>query len=65
MGSSKMSRSGSSRMAWASPSRWRIPREYFPTCLGLSGSRPTVSMAQRTRSFPTWRRMSARNFKFR
>ena len=31
----------------ANPSRWRMPKEYFPTCFLLSGSRPTVAMAHR------------------
>lgn len=40
-GSSSIRISGSSMMAWAMARRWVMPREYFPTCFLLSGSRPT------------------------
>ena len=55
--------SGSSMIACASPSRWRIPSEYLPTCFLLSGSRPTLFIALRIACLSALPLISARNFK--
>ena len=64
MGSSRIRRNGSSMMACAMPRRWRIPREYLPTCFFASGSRPTFRMASSISFFPIFPRMPARNCRF-
>ena len=62
-GSSSTSILGSSMIAWAIPSRSRIPREYCPTFFFENGSSPTRAMLSRICSSVTRFRIAASRFR--